>query len=167
MNALDLLGLLCLVAFALRGFRRGAFRECFGAIGFLAGLVAAVWLTPMLSGAFEHRSTLPSPVASAAAFILTYSGTNVLVGSVGLLLSRPDAQPSSVVLRALGSTIGAGKAIAVAGILLLAAQVLRVSPSLDSQISSSLAVRPLLTVTRSLFELRSSPAVLTSKTETP
>lgn len=159
MNVADVLWLLGIVAFALRGFRRGALREFCGAVGFVAGMAAALVLTPWLASVVEEQSTLPGSVVSAAAFISIYSVINIVFGLVGVLLHRPASRPSHLPFQLMGSLFGATKAVAVTAMMVLAAQILRLSPVVDTQIASSMVVRPVVATARSLFTLHLPPSM--------
>jgi membrane protein required for colicin V production len=116
-NWVDLIVLIVLVLFALRGFFRGFFREIFSLAGLIAGFMLAVAYERSAS-AFIARYWQMSPlVLKGIAFIGIFFSVYFLLSLIGWLLHRSEKLLFfKTVNRAGGVAIGMGKGVALAAL---------------------------------------------------
>lgn len=145
MNQVDVVLLVLLVPFALRGLFRGLLREAAALIGLVVGVTIAAdrWseLSPVLVERFGVSAQTASIVAPAAIFLAVYL-VAVLIGTVAHRLAR------TLLLgpfdRTAGLVFGAAKGAAVCGFALLIAQRLVPGPTLSELIAGSRFAMPLM-----------------------
>lgn len=131
-----------LVAFvllaALRGWWRGFFREFFGLLGLAVGLYAASEYAPVVSPWLSERVSGPDAVRDGLAYVGVFVAANLATNIVGLLLDRiATALLLGGVNRAAGALFGAGKATAVAGVVLLFVHLFPPLAGFDEQVMAS------------------------------
>jgi len=156
-NQVDVVLLVLLVPFALRGYWRGFLREGFALSGLIGGVAAAVAFRAELASALLGRGlvtpAIATPVAIAILFLAVYVGAQ-LAGAVADRLAR--AVFLGGVNRAAGLAFGLTKGAALLGLVL--ALLLRVlpSPSLEQMVTHSKLGGPLVElVTRAVAAGRS------------
>lgn len=133
--------------FALRGFLRGFFRESFGFLALVAGILCALQFT----GVTGERLSRYITVFEAARPMIVFVGIFVLVhGAINLLGLLLDRIASSLlflsVSRVTGAAFGVFKGAAVASFVLLFLHLFPVLPEIDRQIAESQFARPLVDV---------------------
>ncbi len=154
MNSVDLTLSVLLVVCALRGYWRGFFRECFGLLALIGGMVAAVEFAGAGAGLLQERFRIPVPVDVGVAFVLIFVIVHTSVNLVGVLLDRlAGALFLRGVTRLAGAAVGAGKGVAVLAFLLLFLHLFPLVPTLDEQIMRSTIGRPLVTAAGSVARL--------------
>jgi len=147
MTELDIALVILLTLFGLRGFLRGFFRESFGFLALVAGILAALQLTEgtaaTLAGYIELDGTTRAVIAFVGIFLVTHTAVNLL----GLLLDRvAHSLLFRSVNRVAGAAFGVGKGAVVLGFLLLFFQLFPMVPVLSQQVDDSRIARPLATV---------------------
>ncbi len=159
MNVADLLLLLTVLLFAIRGFVRGLVGELCSLFGFIGGLAAAVGFTPACSGVLESSFSVPKVVALAGTFTLLYAVFSTAAGLAALLFRRPAAGLSKILFEAGGAVAGALKSAAVIGFLFLFIDVFRISASVDALLAGSLLMKPLVSASQAFLKAGTVPLV--------
>ena len=89
MNYLDLICLVILVLFVIRGAIKGLFREAFGLIGIFLGLIFAInryeVLGGLISGGFEN---IPPKIANLVSFAFIFVSVALIFGLAGIILHK-------------------------------------------------------------------------------
>jgi membrane protein required for colicin V production len=116
-NWVDLMVLIVLVLFALRGFFRGFFREIFSLAGLIAGFMLAVAYERSASAFIASYWQMSSLVLQGVAFVAIFFSVYFLLSLIGWLLHRSEKLLFLKTLnRAGGIAIGMGKGVAVAAL---------------------------------------------------
>ncbi len=145
MNAVDLALVFLLLAWALRGYWRGFFRESFGLIALVGGIAMAIRLAAIGASVLQQRLRIPPPVDAGVAFVAIFVIVHTLVNLIGVLLDRlAGALFLRGINRLAGAAFGAGKGAAILGLLLLFLHLFPFVPELDGQIMHSVIGRPLV-----------------------
>jgi membrane protein required for colicin V production len=114
-NGFDLFCLLLVLAFAVWGSIRGFFRQIFGLIGFVGGIVLARLLAPSFGEAFGKDLGLPVAVATAAMAIALFLVMEIVAKLVGRFLhKRMTGGFTKTVERGGGFLLGSAKGLLVA-----------------------------------------------------
>jgi membrane protein required for colicin V production len=127
MNWLDLICLVILVLFVIRGAIKGLFKEAFGLIGIFLGLIIAInryeMLGEFIGGEFEN---IPPKIANLVAFALIFVSVALIFGLAGIILHKM-AKFSLVrgVDRTGGFLLGVGEGILICSVILI---LLSISP---------------------------------------
>jgi membrane protein required for colicin V production len=144
-STLDVILLVAVGAFMIRGLWRGVVRETIGLVALLlAGFAATAYAGPLgrtLVAREAVRPELASVVAGVGVFVATYVAANLL----GLLLDRlARALLLGPLLRLAGMAFAGLKASVLLGLALVAGQ--RFAPSLltPAQIAASRLARPMM-----------------------
>jgi membrane protein required for colicin V production len=161
-SPLDVLLLVLLVAFAVRGWWRGFCRETLGLAGLFGGVLAAAAGGPQLAQALISRQLLPPELALVAAWAAIFLATWVLASLLGRLADRlARALFLGGVNRVAGALFGSAKGAALLGFVLLFAEHLLPSPALSKAVAASRLGRPLEQIAGSVVatgrELGSAP----------
>ena len=86
MNWLDVVWLIVIVFFLIRGAMRGLFREIFGLLGILVGLIVAVNYSEEVGNVIRGEITRLSPqVAKLISFAIIFVGIALIGGLMGLV----------------------------------------------------------------------------------
>jgi membrane protein required for colicin V production len=116
-NGIDLIILIVLVLFALRGFFRGFFREIFSVAGLIAGFMLAVTYERSASAFISTYWHMPPLVLKGVAFIAIFFSVYFLLSLFGWLLHRSErALFLQTLNRAGGIAVGLSKGMAVAAL---------------------------------------------------
>jgi membrane protein required for colicin V production len=152
-NQVDVILLVLLLPFALRGLFRGLLREAAALIGLVVGVVVAAqrWteLAPVLVERFGVSAQTASIVAPAAIFLAVYL-VALLIGAIAHRLARTLFL--GPVDRTAGFVFGAAKGAAVCGFALLVAQRLVPGPTLSELIAGSRFAMPLMQLASSIAQ---------------
>jgi membrane protein required for colicin V production len=165
MNGVDLALAVLLLFFAVRGYWRGFFRESFGFIALVAGIIAALRFTAPAEVLLQGSLPLPPPVPAAVAFVAIFVLVHTLVNLIGAVL---DWTAGGSVLRRinglLGAAFGVGKGAAVLAFLLLFLHLFPLDNRLDEYVSQSSLGPPLTTAASNAIRLgiRSTASVPTA-----
>jgi membrane protein required for colicin V production len=145
MNSVDLASAVVLAVSIARGYWRGFFRECFGLLALISGIVAAVQFTGLGVTVLQEHLRLPEPLETGIAFVVIFALVDTLVNLVGVGLDRLTAtgflRPIS---RIAGAAFGLGKGVAVLAFVLLFLHLFPLVPTLDGSIMSSKIGRSLV-----------------------
>lgn len=153
MSVLDILLLVVLAVFAIRGFWRGFVRETMGLAALVGAGLAAALFASVGGAALVERDLVPPEVGTAAAgvgiFLVTYVGVNLVGVGVDRLARRLFLGP---VLRVTGVLFALVKGGALLGLVLMVGQ--RVTPWVltDERLAESQLARPLLDLTTQLLD---------------
>jgi uncharacterized membrane protein required for colicin V production len=165
MNRIDVALVVLLLLCAVRGFWRGVFRESFGFVGLIAGLVAALRFSEAastsLAGAIPGWGALPDAARLGVAFVATFTVVQTFFSLFGYLLDRTVGSISMQrISHAAGALFAIAKGGAILAFLLLFFHLFPVVPSLDQPIMESRIGRPLLTAASSIIRagLHEAPA---------
>jgi membrane protein required for colicin V production len=116
-NWVDLIVLIVLALFALRGFFRGFFREIFSVAGLVAGFMLAVAYEQAASAVIASYWQMSPLVLKGIAFVAIFFSVYFLLSLLGWLLHRSEKLLFLKTLnRAGGIAIGVGKGVAVAAL---------------------------------------------------
>jgi membrane protein required for colicin V production len=116
-NSIDLILVVVLALFGLRGFFRGLFREFFSLAGLVAGFLAAVSFAGPLAAHAAAYSNVSPLILKGAAFVTVFFLVYFLLSIVGWLLHRSEKMLFlKTVNRSGGVAIGLGKGAAVAAL---------------------------------------------------
>jgi membrane protein required for colicin V production len=152
-TTLDVLLLVVLALFAVRGFWRGFVRETMGLVALVGGVVgAALWADPLAVWVQAERLMPPElgPVAAGAlVFVAVYVGLNLLGAGIDRLARRLYLTP---VLRITGVLFATLKGAALLGVVLLVGH--RVVPWIvtTERLESSRLAPPLVDMASSVIE---------------
>lgn len=148
MNAIDVALVILLLLCALRGSWRGIFRESFGFVALIGGLLAA------LRGAEPAAAWLGTQVPIAdlnptavlgVAFVAVFLAVSTVINLIGLAADQLFGRgPLRIPSRLAGALFAAGKGAAVAACALLFLQLFPVVKGLDRTILDSRIGRPLV-----------------------
>jgi membrane protein required for colicin V production len=117
-NWVDLIVLIVLALFALRGFFRGFFREIFSLAGLVVGFMLAVAFERPASAFIATYWQMSPLVLKGIAFVTIFFSVYFLLSLMGWLLHRSEKLLFLKTLnRAGGIAIGMGKGVAVAALL--------------------------------------------------
>jgi len=145
MNRIDLLLVVVLLGYMLRGYWRGFFRECLGVIGLVGGLVAAGQMAPAGAALLHQYLQFPPLVEMGVAFVVSFVGVDAFCGIVGALLGRrTDNGVARVLSHLAGAFAGAAKGLVVAAFVLLFLHLFPIAPDVDEYILSSSMARSLI-----------------------
>jgi membrane protein required for colicin V production len=150
MNTLDLALAAVVALFALRGFWRGVFRESFGLLALLGGLLAASQFAATGADMLERYVAQPV-MREAAAFVAIFVVTHGVITIVGVVLDR--AAGGGLVSGLGGVAIGAGKGAALLAFVLLFVHLFPLAPTIDARIMESRLGPPLISVAGSVMQL--------------
>lgn len=153
MTTLDVLLLVVLALFAVRGFWRGFVRETMGLVALIGGIVgAALWADPLSVWVQAERLMPPElgPVAAGAlVFLALYVGLNLLGAGIDRMARRLYLTP---VLRLTGVLFATVKGAALLGVVLLVGH--RVVPWVvtTERLEASRLAPPLVDIASSVIE---------------
>ena len=117
MNWVDLIVLIVLALFALRGFFRGFFREMFSLAGLVAGFMLAVAYERSASAFIASYWQMSPMLLKGMVFIGIFFSVYFLLSLIGWLLHRSEKLLFLKTLnRAGGIAVGVGKGMAVAAL---------------------------------------------------
>lgn len=148
MNAIDIALVILLLLCALRGSWRGIFRESFGFLALLAGLLvalrsaepAAAWLGTVLP-----LADLNPTAVLGIAFVVVFLAVSTVVNLVGLAADQVFGRgPLRIPSRLAGALFAVGKGAAVIACALLFLQLFPVVKGIDRTILDSRLARPLV-----------------------
>ena len=154
MNRLDVLVLVALVPFGLRGFWRGFLREGFGLVGVVGGVLLAVAASSPVADALVARGMLPPLEARLAAPVVVFLVVYVAAQVVGLVADRlARAILLGGLNRAAGLVFGVAKGAALVGFALLIAEGAFPSEDVTRAIERSTLGRPLRRFALAIVEI--------------
>ncbi len=160
MNQVDVILLVLLVPFALRGLFRGLLREAAALAGLVVGVIVAAdrWkeLAPVLAERTGLSADAATVVAPAAIFLVVYLAA-VLVGAIAHRVARTLFL--GPVDRTAGFVFGAAKGAVACGFALLLAQRLVPGPALSEQLAASRVAMPLVNLAAAIAQ-RGTPLAL-------
>jgi uncharacterized membrane protein required for colicin V production len=148
MNAIDIGLVVVLLLCALRGSWRGLFREVFGFVALVGGLLSALrfagdgaaWL-----GTVAPAADLNPTAVLGAAFVGVFLVVSTIVNLVGLAMDQVFGRgPLRIPSRVAGALFAVAKGAAVAACTLLFLQLFPVVKGLDRTILDSRLARPLV-----------------------
>ena len=145
MNIVDLILLVVLFFFGLRGYFKGLFRETLSLAGLVIGFMAAVRYSEALARVGEAYWQVAPLVLKGAAFVGVFFVVYFLFNVIGWLLHRSEKVLFLQGLNRLGGiAIGLGKGAAVMALAFsFAGSVTWVPQSAKDQLQSSVLVAPL------------------------
>jgi membrane protein required for colicin V production len=153
---------------ALRGWWRGFFREFFGLLGLAVGLYAASEYAPLLSPWLAEKVTGPETVRDGLAYVAVFVAANLATNILGLVLDRVAAALLlGGVNRAAGAVFGAGKATAVAAVVLLFVHLFPPLSTLDEQVMASPLGRSLVETAGNVLRVSLPAQAATASTAPP
>lgn len=155
MNGVDLALIVILVAFALRGYWRGFFRESFGLVALVAGVAGALQFSTMTTAMLQERVPLPPAVQTGVAFVGIFVVGYTVVNLIGVILDRlAGASRLWLINRLAGTVLGIAKGSVVLAVGLLFVHLLPLVPKADVLIMASVLGRPMVTVAGDVLHQR-------------
>jgi membrane protein required for colicin V production len=143
-NQIDVLLLILLLPFALRGYMRGFVRESLALAGLLGGAFVAAVGGPTVAAALVSRHLLPPLGARIVAFVGLFLAVYVGAQIVGVVVDRvARAIFLGGLNRAAGLALGIAKGATVLGFALILFERVAASPRVSQMIASSRLGRPL------------------------
>lgn len=148
MNGIDVALIILLLACAARGTWRGLFRESFGFIALLGGLLIALrgaaagsaWL-----GARPAVAELNGNALLGVAFVVIFLAVSTAINLVGIACDQVFGRGAlRIPVRALGAVFALGKGAAVLALILLFFHLFPIVPAIDQQITGSRLARPMV-----------------------
>jgi len=154
MNSVDVALLLILVAFALRGYWRGFFRESFGVLAMIAGVAAALQFTTWGVGMVQDRVPVPPAWQTGMMFVGIFMVVHAVVSLIGVVIDWfAGASRLWGINRFGGALLGVAKGSGILAVVLLFLHLFPVVPTADSHIMGSAVARPLVEVASDLLRL--------------
>lgn len=154
MSRLDLILLVLLVPFVLKGSWRGFCRESFGLAGILGGAVAASAYAPVVAAWLDSRHALPVPVVRIAAGVLILFAAMAAAAVLGVVADRVAR---TLFLgganRLAGALLGLGQGATVLGFVLLAIGTYARTPRVEAALARSRLAPPLTRLASNLLAL--------------
>ena len=152
MNGIDVALVILLLLCAGRGLWRGFFRESFGFLGLITGLVAALRLSDEGAAWLATYVDVPAAARLGIAFVGIFILVHTVMNLFGFILDR---LLGGVLLRRMSSAAGAlfalAKGGAVLAFILLFLHLFPVVPGLDQRIMESQIARPMVSVAGSVI----------------
>lgn len=150
---------------ALRGWWRGFFREFFGLLGLAIGLWAASEYTPLVSPWLAERVTGPEVLRDGVAYVSVFVAANLATNILGLLIDRiAAALLLGGINRAAGAVFGAGKAAAVAAVVLLFIHLFSPLATVDERVMASPLGRSMVEAAGNALRVNLPPPGATAET---
>lgn len=162
MNLIDVALVVLLLLSALRGSWRGVFRESFGFIALVLGLVAALRFAE--PGAQWIARTLPTgefggPALLGAAFVAIFLIVSTAFGLIGVACDQVFGRGRMrVVSRVSGAAFALAKGAVVLAFVLLFLHLFPVAPSIDRQVAESRLARPMVSAASAVLRAGWRPA---------
>lgn len=154
MNSVDLALAALLLLCALRGYWRGFFRESFGLLALVGGVVAATELSAAGVVLLHEYVQLPPVFETGAVFVAIFVVVHTAINLLGVLLDRlAGALFLRGITRLTGAVLGAAKGAAVLAFVLLFLHLFPVVPKLDVEIMNSSVAPPLMTAATRVIRL--------------
>jgi membrane protein required for colicin V production len=147
MKEVDLVLVVVLVLFGVRGFLRGFFRESFGLLALGSGLLGALLYTDRATALVAQHVDVDAATSAAVAFVAIFLAVHTAINLFGLLLDRVA---HSLLFRSVscvtGAVFGALKGAVFMGFVLLFLQLFPMVAVLNHQVEGSRFARPLATI---------------------
>jgi len=152
-NQVDVLVLVLLVPFVLRGWMRGVLREGFGVAGVVAGILAAAACSAPVAADLAARGVVAPGRGGVVAAGLVFFATVVAANLGGRIADRfARACFLGPLVRLAGAAFGAAKGAAVLGFVLLGVGRFAPSPELRSTLDRSMLAPPLTGAAHALLD---------------
>ncbi len=152
MNGLDIVILVILAAFVLKGVLRGLLKELCSLVGLVAGGALAFHFHPPLAQVLVESFGLPAKVCAVVAFLALFLATVLCFALIGMLLSRFIRL---IFLggfnRVAGAFFGLGQGVLLLAILLYGISLSPLPQVVSSQIKGSQFAPPFVELGASLF----------------
>lgn len=143
---------------ALRGWWRGFFREFFGLLGLAIGLYAASEYAPVVSPWLAERVTGPEALRDGIAYVGVFVAANLATNILGFLIDRlAAALLLGGINRAAGAVFGAGKAAAVAAVVLLFIHLFPPLATVDERVMASALGRSMVETAGNVLRVNLPP----------
>ncbi len=153
MNQVDVVLLVLLVPFALRGWWRGFFRETLSLAGLVGGIVAAVAAGTAVSAELAAATGLSPLAARLVACIGLFLAVYLTAWAAGAIAERlARAVALGGVNRAAGLAFGVAKGGVLLGFGLSLVQYLAPSRHLDALVNDSRVALPMMRLARRVVE---------------
>ena len=141
MNWIDLIIIVILIGFAIRGLTKGFFRELFSLLGLFVGVWVALLQFVPVGKWLRTMFPLTDPVAYHVAFLVIFIGVSIVASALGFLLYRLARVFLVGWLDAVvGLGFGLAKGVMILTILLFLVGHLPLSEPITSQLRNSTMV---------------------------
>jgi membrane protein required for colicin V production len=141
LNWVDLIIAVVLLGFAIRGLRRGFFRELLSLVGLFLGLWIALLKFVPLGEWLQHRFPLAEPLPFHLAFLAIFLSVSIIASLVGYLLHRAA---KGLLMGWLDAIVGLGfgcvKGVMILTVLLFLLVRLPLAESIRAQFQTSAIV---------------------------
>ena len=152
MNTIDIVILIILILFGLRGVFRGIILEIFTLLGLIVAYIVAVREMSTVSGWIDKYLNLPDLVITSLAFLLIFLIIGFLFRWVARLL---QTMAKWTIIRWIdkggGILFGLFKGAIVSSLLIMLMSVLPFVPEIEKECESSLLWRPVKSVAPAVF----------------
>ena len=152
MNIFDIIILVLIGIFCVKGFIRGLIMEVFTLVGLLLGYVIAMREMSTVAGWIEKVINIPSFVSGMVSFFLIFIVVVVffrwLAGALRMITRRTIL---AWIDRSGGILIGLFKGVLMTSLLLLLFSIVPVSESADTEQKNSFLFRPIRSVAPAVF----------------
>jgi membrane protein required for colicin V production len=152
MNIFDILILVILVAFALKGLLRGLMKELCTLVGLVAGALLAFHFHQPLAASMQTAFSLPQQLCAILAFLAIFLLTMLLFSLVGMVLSRyVKLMYVGGLNRVAGGLFGLIQGLIVISLLVYALTLRPLPAGLDTQLEVSVLAPPFIQLGEQVF----------------
>jgi len=145
MHYLDLVLILIIGTFVLKGLHRGFFSEALGLVGFFLGIIIAINAKEPVSVFLASIFGLSSAIAHMVSIIVLFFVVVTLFSIVAFFLTKTAKKLKlSIMNRILGGAFGAVEAILCCGLVLTAVIKNPLFSNLDAEIASKSILAPII-----------------------
>lgn len=116
----DIIALVIIIAFLIKGWVKGFVLEFFTFAGLISGSLVSVWMFRTFSERISKIFDISENIVAAVLFLVTFISIAFLFGTIGGILDRKtEGMAAKNMNKTLGSLFGAGKGLLLCGILFL------------------------------------------------
>ncbi len=152
MNIFDILILVILGAFTLKGLLRGLMKELCTLVGLLAGALLALNFSQPLATRMVAAFSLPEQLCAVLAFLAIFLLTMLLFGLIGMVLSRyVKLMYVGGLNRVAGGLFGLIQGVIIVSLLIFASTTQPLPAGLDAQRDRSTLAPPFIQLGEQVF----------------
>lgn len=116
----DIVALIVVLAFLIKGWLKGFVLEFFTFAGLITAALAAAWIYRVFSKPLSKTLGVSENIVAVVLFLVTFISIAFLFGAIGGALNRKtEGMATKNMNRTLGALFGAGKGFLLCGILFL------------------------------------------------
>jgi len=154
MNWLDIVLIVIVAIFVIRGVIRGLFKEAFGVGGIVVGIILAINQYEVLGGAIQKNfSFLSLKIANLVSFTLIFLGIALIGGILGAILHNSLKRSFAREVEAGGGfLLGLAEGVLVCSIILILISVSPIANKFDNWIKKSTLAPHIMKVGPSVYD---------------